>query len=233
MENKQYLLSGISAPFDAPESEIVNAFIDLPSRISNDTNNTIFYTAPDLNLGVQTSIYYTQLGQANGLAIGPALVAGEGKNSANYTTVRIYNNQQICITQFLAFDATVKGGVQVAAAKVGEETLIATAPFAAYNGDGGDVRVFDAFGLLRMTVTVRSVISGPYTIVTGHFAEGVEDEVLLIASQTTNEKGELRYVLVSLSTGAVISEHTLDCAFAQTEETQSETERDDTHVFNT
>ena len=206
---------------DAPESEIVNAFIDLPSRISNDTNNTIFYTAPDLNLGVQTSIYYTQLGQANGLSIGPALVAGEGKNSGNYTTVRIYNNQQICITQFLAFDATVKGGVQVAAAKVGEETLIATAPFAAYNGDGGDVRVFDAFGLLRMTVTVRSVISGPYTIVTGHFAEGVEDEVLLIASQTTNEKGELRYVLVSLSTGALISEHTLDCAFAQTEEIQN------------
>lgn len=206
---------------DAPESEIVNAFIDLPSRISNDTNNTIFYTAPDLNLGVQTSIYYTQLGQANGLSIGPALVAGEGKNSGNYTTVRIYNNQQICITQFLAFDATVKGGVQVAAAKVGEETLIATAPFAAYDGDGGDVRVFDAFGLLRMTVTVRSVISGPYTIVTGHFAEGVEDEVLLIASQTTNEKGELRYVLVSLSTGALISEHTLDCAFAQTEEIQN------------
>ena len=206
---------------DAAETEIVNAFIDLPSRISNDTNNTIFYTAPDLNLGVQTSIYFTQLGQANGLAIGPALVAGEGKNSGNFTTVRVYNNQQTCITQFLAFDATVKGGVQVAAAKVGEETLIATAPFAAHDGAKGDVRVFDAFGLLRMAITVNSIIPGPHTIVTGHFAEGVEDEVLLIASQTLNEKGELRYVLVSLSNGTVISEHTLDCSFALTEESTS------------
>ncbi|MBQ4112861.1 MAG: hypothetical protein IJD38_08700, partial [Clostridia bacterium] len=39
---------------DAAESEIINAFIDLPSRVSNDTNNTVFYTAPDLNLGIQT-----------------------------------------------------------------------------------------------------------------------------------------------------------------------------------
>ena len=203
---------------NADESEIVNAFIDLPSRISNDTNNTIFYTAPDLNLGIQTSIYYTQLGQTNGLSVGPALVAGEGKHSGNYTVVRIYNNQQTCISQFLAFDVSVKGGVQVAAAKVGSETLIATAPFAAHDGAKGDIRVFDAFGLLRMSINVRLVIPGPHTIATGHFAEGVEDEVLLVASQTTDENGELHYVLISLSTGAVISEHTLNCSFAQTEE---------------
>ncbi|MBQ5840744.1 MAG: hypothetical protein IIW40_02180, partial [Clostridia bacterium] len=113
---------------DAAEQEIVNAFIDLPSRISNDVNNSIFYTAPDLNLGIQTSVYYAQMGQINGLAVGPSLVAGEGKHPENFTTVRIFNERQICITQFLAFDPSVMGGVQVAAAKVGEETLIATAP---------------------------------------------------------------------------------------------------------
>ncbi len=203
---------------DAAESEIVNAFIDLPSRVSNDTNNTVFYTAPDLNLGVQTSVYYAQMGQANGLAVGPALVAGEGQHPDNFTTVRVYNNQQICITQFLAFDPSVMGGVQVAAAQVGDEVLIATAPFASHDGKDGDVRVFDAFGLIRMTVNVRDVIPGPHTIVTGHFAEGVSDEVLLVASQTTNEKGELRYAILSLSDGSVISEHTLDCSFALTEE---------------
>ncbi len=203
---------------DAPESEIINAFIDLPSRISNDTNNTIFYTAPDLNLGIQTSIYYAQMGQSNGLSVGPALVAGEGEHADNFTTVRVFNNQQTCITQFLAFDATVKGGVQVAAAQVGEEVLIATAPFAAHDGKNGDIRVFDAFGLIRMTVNVRDVIPGPHFIVTGHFAEGVVDEVLLVASRTTNEKGELRYAIISLSDGTVISEHTLDCAFALTAE---------------
>ena len=203
---------------DAAETEIVNAFIDLPSRISNDVNNSIFYTAPDLNLGIQTSVYYAQMGQMNGLSVGPALVAGEGKHPENFTTVRIYNERQICITQFLAFDPSVKGGVQVAAAKVGEETLIATAPFASHDGKDGDVRVFDAFGLIRMTVNVRDVIPGPHTIVTGHFAEGVSDEVLLVASQTTNEQGELRYAILSLSDGSVISEHTLDCSFALTAE---------------
>ena len=206
---------------DAPESEIVNAFIDLPDRISNDTNNTVFYTSPDLNLGIQTSIYYAQMGQANGLANGPALVAGEGKHADNFTTVRIFNNQQTCITQFLAFDASVKGGVQVSAAKVGDEVLIATAPFAAHDGKNGDVRVFDAYGLLRMTISLNGVIPGPHTIVTGHFAEGVSDEVLLVASQTTNESGELRYALISLSDGSVISEHTLDCSFALADEVKA------------
>lgn len=203
---------------DAAESEIINAFIDLPSRVSNDTGNTVFYTAPDLNLGIQTSVYYAQMGQSNGLSVGPALVAGEGKHPDNFTTVRVFNTQQTCITQFLAFDATVTGGVQVAAAQVGDEVLIATAPFAAHDGKNGDIRVFDTFGLIRMTVKVRDVIPGPHFIVTGHFAEGISDEVLLVASQTTNDKGELRYALISLSDGSVISEHTLDCSFALTEE---------------
>ena len=203
---------------DAAKSEIVNAFIDLPNRISNDTNNTIFYTAPDLNLGIQTSIYFAQMGQSNGLAVAPALVAGEGKHPDNFTTVRVFNNQNACTTQFLAFDATVKGGVQVAAARVGNEVLIATAPFESYDGANSDIRVFDTFGLIRMTVRVRDVIPGPYYIVTGHLAEGVADEVLLVASQTTNEKGELRYAIISLRDGSVISEHTLNCSFALKDE---------------
>ena len=199
---------------NATDTEILNAFIDLPSRVSNNASNTVFYTAPDLNLGIQTSIYYAQMGQTNGLLVGPALVAGEGKHADNFTTVRIYNNQQTCITQFLAFDVTVRGGVQVAAARVGNETLIATAAFGAHDGANGDVRVFDAFGLLRMTINVRSFIEGPYTIATGHFAEGAENEVLLITSQNTDAQGRLRYAIVSLSTGAVLATHTLDCSFA-------------------
>ena len=201
---------------DADETEIVNAFIDLPSRISNDTSNTVFYTAPDLNLGIQTSIYYAQMGQMNSLSAAPALVAGEGKHKDNFTTVRVYNHQNTCTTQFLAFDASVTGGVQVAAAKVGEEVLIVTAPFAEHDGKDGDVRIFDTFGMIRMTVNLRDVIPGPHYILTGHFAEGISDEVLLVASQTTNENGELRYAIISLADGSVVSEHTLDCAFALT-----------------
>ena len=204
---------------NAGETEIVNALIDLPSRISNNENNSIFYTAPDLNLGIQTSVYYAQMGQVNGLTVAPSLVAGEGKHKDNFTTVRVFNNQNICTTQFLAFDATVMGGVQVAAAQVGEDVLIATTPFADHGGKGGDVRVFDTFGMLRMTIDLRSVMAGPYTIVTGHFAEDVNDEVLLVASQNTNENGELTYVIISLSDGSVIAKHTLNCSFALKENT--------------
>lgn len=208
---------------DASETEIINAFIDLPARITNGSNNTIFYTAPDLNLGIQTSIYYAQMGQANGLlsnglATGPALVAGEGKHPDNFTTVRVFNNQQTCTTQFLAFDPSVKGGVQVAAAKVGHEVLIATAPFAAHDGKNGDIRVFDTFGLIRMTISLGDTVPGPHTILTGHFAASRNEEVLLVASQATNDQGELTYAIISLSDGSVISTHTLDCSFALTGE---------------
>ncbi len=201
----------------AADTEIINAFIDLPDKVSNDTSNTVFYTAPDLHLGIQTSVYYAQMGQLDGVPLGPSLVVGEGKHEDNYTTVRILNNQQVCVAQFLAFDPSVMGGVQVAAAGVGDETLIATAAFAKHDGADGDVRVYDTSGLIRMVIRVRDEFAGPYTIATGHFAAGIEDEVLLIAAQKTDAEGRLPYVILSLSDGSVIARHTLDCSFALTE----------------
>ena len=199
---------------EADETELINAFIDLPNRISNGQTNTVFYTAPDLNLGVQTSVYYAQMGDNEGVVTGPCIVAGEGCHADNYTTVRVFNEQQTCISQFLAFPATVKGGVQVAAAQVGEEVLIATCAFAEHDGATGDVRVFDAMGLVRMTVSVKEIMKGPYTIATGHFAADSKDEVLLISTANTNAEGKLTYVLISLSDGAVLGTYTMDCAFA-------------------
>ncbi len=199
---------------EAEDTELVNAFIDLPGRISNGQSNTIFYTAPDLNLGVQTSVYYAQMGDNEGVLTGPRIVAGEGRHADNYTTVRVFNEQQTCVSQFLAFPATVKGGVQVAAAQVGEEVLIATCAFADHNGATGDVRVFDAMGLIRMTVSVRDIMKGPYTIATGYFSADSKDEILLISTASTDADGKLTYVLVSLSDGAVLGTHTLDCSFA-------------------
>ena len=198
----------------ADEAEIVNAFIDLPQKISNNRNNTVFYTAPDLNLGVQTSVYYAQMGQKNKLNTAPALVAGEGNQQENFTTVRVFNNQNACVAQFLAFSPSVKGGVQVAAAKVGEEVLIATAPFADHKGMEGDVRVFDTFGLIRMSICLRDVVPGPHTIVTGRFVGNLSDEVLLVASQTTNDRGELAYAIVSLSDGSVMARYAADFSLA-------------------
>ncbi len=198
----------------AGEEEIVNAFIDLPDKISNDASNTVFYTAPDIHLGIQTSVYYAQMGQVAGVPLGPSLVAGEGKHEDNYTTVRIFNHQQTVVAQFLAFSPSVMGGVQVAAAGVGEETLIATAAFAHHDGTDGDVRVFDTAGLIRMTIRVQDEFTGPYTIATGHFSSTSKDEVLLVASQKTDAEGKLHYALLSLADGSVIARHTLDCSFA-------------------
>ncbi len=191
----------------ADETELKNAFIDLPARISNNISNTVFYTDPNLNLGVQTAVYFAQMGQMADVPLGPALVAGEGEHDSNFTTVRIFNEQQTVITQFSAFGAGVTGGVQVAAARVGGETQIATAAYAAHDGARGDIRVFDAFGLLRMTISLRNEFSGPYTIVTGHLVSDVSDEVLLIAARSTDAEGKLPYVILSLSDGSILARH--------------------------
>ncbi len=202
----------------ASEEELRNALIDLPDRISNGSTNTVFYTDSDLNLGVQISVYHAQMGDVEGITPGPSLVAGEGRHESNYTTVRIFNDRQTCITQFLAYSPAVTGGVQVAAAAVGEETLIATAPFASHSGEEGDVRVYDAFGLLRMTLNVRELIPGPHTILTGRFDPAREDEVLLIVSQTTDAEGKLPYAIISLTDSSLITAHALDCSFALPED---------------
>lgn len=205
---------------DASEEDIVNAFIDLPDRISNGKNNAVYYTAPDLNLGVQSSVYFAQMGAVTGVAAGPRIVAGEGyfmgdeTNEANHTVVRVLNQQQTVTAQFLAFDPSVRGGVQVAAAQVGNETLIATAPFVRHDGKNGDIRVFDTFGTLRMEITLNPILEGPYTILTGHFVAGRADETLLVLSRTMTAEGELPMLLVDLADGSVISRNTLNCAFA-------------------
>lgn len=220
-----YALEGMYLYLTEPsEEDIRNAFIDLPDRISNGKNNAVYYTAPDLNLGIQTSVYFAQLGAVDGVPVGPCLVVGEGyalsdkSSETNHTVVRVLNQQQTVTAQFLAFDPSVTGGVQVAAAEVGNRTLIATAAFVAHDGKNGDIRVFDTFGTLYMEIYLSSVMQGPYTILTGHFAADVEDEVLLVMSRTPDAEGKLDMALISLSDGSVISRSALDLSFAQAED---------------
>ncbi len=189
----------------ADETEQKNAFIDLPARISDNIANTVFYTDPDLHLGVQTSVYFAQMGQMTDVPLGPAIVAGEGEHESNFTVVRVFNEQGTVTAQFLAFPAEVMGGVQVAAARVGSENLVATAAYADHDGQDGDIRVFDRFGLIRMTVSLRREFAGPYTIATGRFLSDVADDVLLVAPRKTDAEGNLPYLLLSLSDGQVLA----------------------------
>lgn len=213
----------------ADETEIRNALIDLPNQISNGTSNAVYYNAPDLHLGVQTSVYFQTLGQTNGVTPGPSLVAGEGKNAANHTVVRVFNQQQACTAQFLAFDASVTGGVQVAAGctttTIGKEVLIATAAFDNTTGKAGTVRVFDTFGTLRMELSPAG-IEAPYTIVTGHFLSSTEDDVLMVTTATLTENGRKIFYFYSLSDGSLLRSFALDCSFAPAGETVQVSKRE-------
>lgn len=103
----------------AEEADIINAFITLPNFISNGTTNSVYYTEPNLNLGVQTEIYGLQLADYDTgyekVSPAPMIVAGQGEDGANYTLIRVFNSSQACISQFLAFPPEVKGGVLVKA----------------------------------------------------------------------------------------------------------------------
>ncbi|MBR6935127.1 MAG: hypothetical protein IKH41_06530 [Clostridia bacterium] len=184
----------------AADEDKLNAFITLPSKVSNGTN-TVYYTAPDLNLGLQTNLYYAQMGDAN-VTAGPAIVAGQGKADGNYTLVRVFNRQQAISAQFLAFPADVRGGVRVAAAAYSmgdkKETLIAAASFSG-KGTGADaVRIFDTSGVIRAAF-VPEGIDAPYTIATGRFKEGSSDEYLAVMGADHKANGKPHMNIYSLA----------------------------------
>lgn len=204
---------------DANEEEIANAFIQLPDLVTDGAHTASFYNAPDLNLGLQTSVYRNALGRVDGVEEGPALVAGEGRNENNHTLVRVYNRSQACIAQFLAFDSRVTGGVQVAAGTYSHEgtqnTVIATAPYLNEYKAARKVRIYDTWGTLRTEIAPDSRIAAPYVIATGHFLPDVADEVLLITSAATDQNGYLWMSFCSLRDGSVYKTCRLDCSFAK------------------
>ena len=198
----------------AAEEDVTNAFITIPSKISAGTN-TVFYTEPNLNLGIQTNIYYTALGDTT-VTAGPELVAGQGPDKQNYTLVRVFNRQQAISAQFLAYPADVRGGVQVAAATItgtsGKETLIVTAPYV-NEGTGADaLRVYDLQGLIRSAVTPED-IDAPYVIAAGRFIAGSEDDHLAVASAKMSG-GKLAVTIYSVADMKPVKTVTAECDIA-------------------
>ena len=183
----------------AEKEDMDNAFITLPSKVSAGTN-TVFYTEPSLNLGLQTNVYYAALGDVT-VTAGPELVAGQGPDRQNYTLVRVFNRQQAISAQFLAYPPDVRGGVQVAAATFagasGKETLIVTAPYVNEGTGAEALRVYDTQGLIRCAVTPEE-LNAPYVIAAGRFTEGSEDDQLAVASAVMNG-GELTVNIYSVA----------------------------------
>ncbi len=203
---------------EADTEDFTNAFIQLPNLVTNNSNQAVYYSAPDLDLGLQTELYSKLLGEsASQVDLGPAIVAGEGHHPDNHSIVRVFNRQQTCISQFLAFPADVLGGVQVAAGETvrdgGRVVRIAAAAFEASSAESKKIRVFDSMGNLCMKITPSFYQAAPYAITTGHFVEGSGEEYLLAVSRPV--KGKLHCGIYSLENGETIKTFSLACQEAK------------------
>lgn len=191
----------------ADEADIVNAFITLPNFISNGTTNSVFYTEPNLQLGVQTEIYGAQL---DGFDTGyekvdkaPMIVAGQGESGLNNTLVRVFNSAQACTAQFLAFPADVTGGVQVKAGTSSwDQPLIVTAAFDAALNSAKCIKVYDTFGTLAYSFTPKGV-EAPYTIEVGKFIRGSDKEQIFVASKLSDGSAS-SYELYDIDNGSFV-----------------------------
>ncbi len=151
-------------PEDKLEQYTDNMFVDIPNIIKLTENNVAAYTFPELDTNANVAVYASQ-GVGSRVALGPAIVAGQGPSADNYTVVRVFDVYQTLHTQWNAYPASVKGGVQVACAVTDASFNILTAPF---EGDTATLRVYDANGAFLFTVT--PTVKAPYSIAAGAFA---------------------------------------------------------------
>ena len=205
----------------AEEADIINAFITLPNFISNGTTNSVYYTEPNLNLGVQTEIYGLQLADYDTgyekVSPAPMIVAGQGEDGANYTLIRVFNSSQACISQFLAFPPEVKGGVLVKAGHASSgQALIAAAAYDASKNAAKTIKVFDTSGSLRYSFTPQGV-EAPFTIEIGKFLPGSDKDYLFVASKLSGGDGS-KYELYDLDDGSFVK--SIDGAFDNSIEAQ-------------
>ena len=182
-----------------------NAFIKLPKFINYTDNNRIFFVEPNLDLAHQVATYYKQLGDPL-VSLGPAIVAGEGAYAENHTMVRVFNQHQVAIAQFLAYPASVRGGVQVAAAAVNTQTVIATAPI--MDSATREIRIFDINGGMHMKITPATELKSPFVISTGRFVENKEEQLAVASLQHSGGKTPVH--VFSLVDGSLLKKVEID-----------------------
>ena len=180
-----------------------NMFVDIPNIIKMTDNNVTAYSMPSLDLNANVTAYALQ-GVKPDVALGPAIVAGQGENAENYTVVRVFDIYQTCHTQFNAYPATVRGGVRVAAAVVSDGVNILTAPFSDTTVD--TLRVYDANGAYKFSV--KPYGKAPYVIAAGAFAG--DEDVFAVASAENDTDTEIQ--LFSAKDGSAVANITLNAA---------------------
>ena len=151
-------------------------------RLFDDASATVHLVVDEhLDLGVRTARLEGDAASPR-VPLGPAVVVGQGEDRTNLTVVRVLNRHQVLEAQFLAFDASVRGGVRVSAGRdgAGETRLVATpaAPqqkpvFRVFNRVGGLQREVEPEGLGRGSLHVR---------IADFFPDRPGDEVAAVAA---------------------------------------------------
>ena len=138
--------------------------------------------------------------------LAPRMVAGQGPHPTNRSVVRVLNRYGIAEAQFLAFDASDRGGVRVAAGRdaAGDPVIAATL----FEPRGRPtVRVFSDAGGLRHEIP--SPLGGdPLLIQLGDFLPDRAGDELAVVPATTGGRGT-PLVLLDLQ-GQTLQETTLD-----------------------
>ena len=116
----------------------------------------------NLDLDAATRLAEPRAGAAT-VPLAPEIAAGEGPDPTNHTFVRVLGKHGVARLQFLAYPATVRGGVDVRCGRRADgRAFIAAAPLADPNVR--EVRLFDLNGLPVGAVNPATPIEPPYTI---------------------------------------------------------------------
>lgn len=144
-------------------------------------------------------------GEPSALPSAPRLVVGEGADAQNHTLVRILDQFGVCSAQFLAYPSVIRGGVDVQAGLlVNQEAGFVASPLTATGV--GSLRVFDASGGLRGSISVDTTLAEPYSIAVGDFDLSHAGDEVAVTSVAGLPAGQP--VFIYSATSELLASHT-------------------------
>ena len=194
------------------DEEIQEKLPDLSHRLSLN-NNFIYFVEPSLDLGVQVDTFYKEKVGSPQVPLGPSLVVGEGSYCDNHTIVRVFNQHQALISQFLAYPSSVKGGVEVAAGKVENELLVVATPL--QDDATKEIRIFDKFGQSKQTISIKEQLNPPFRITTGNFIKETEGNEQLAVVSHEPENKQFKILIYSLFNGELLEAVSLENEYSK------------------
>lgn len=181
--NPQIIIKGRPSPMvflDIPQLQMKTLQArPLPQRVRVSASITGVSAVGLLDPSLELSALTKTVPQANGQA--PWIAAGEGNSPLNHTIVRVLNEFSLPTAQFLAYPASVRGGVTVRRLRTQSSGLtILTAP--ATNASVRKLRLYTQDGLLIREITVPDYIKPPFKFITGRFLPDMLSDQIAVTS---------------------------------------------------